>query len=256
MLYLYLFVSVCALALLRSQHTPYVGKHRATVPAPTQEGSVEVAHALPHEPIFALVYGELAALADSAPTYAETYAAKIRTRVRKALMYRLSEFLRVNVPGADDDTFDRAMRSTIVVTEDDGVFVGAWDNLEDAATAIAGLDAEAREEILLVMDIVLPRNEAELEAHKRRTRAYLDALDAELWADVIARENTRVIEPVISSTERMRSLREQRTAAGLTTRGTRPRPACGAPTKAGTPCKRKANEGHTRCDWHFAVVSA
>lgn len=72
-----------------------------------------------------------------------------------------------------------------------------------------------------------------------------------------AQKRTRVQTPVriehfASSTERMRAQRAAYAAQGLTARGTVPQPVCEGTTKAGKPCKRKAQDGVTTCSLDHA----
>lgn len=268
------------------------GRHRAT-DTHTIAPVVVSDSFLPATPVFAPIHAlaqegrivELRTIAHKAQEEAMIRSFDRARRVRSHLNRRLAAYLNACGITPEGEAWARARRSHVALfvgTE----FIGDWDTLDDAHTALLGLDAEAREEFLLCGDVRLPRNEAELEL--MRSLAHTTVFEDEYWptltdalesrradneraeaiveralvlsgvdvSDALAALEARVqvVQPVISSTERMRTLRDERKRAGLTTRGTIPLPLCGAPTRKGTACKRKAQD-NGRCDWHQAHVS-
>jgi hypothetical protein len=277
-----LLVCVCALGVLRYQRR-YVGTHRAPkanvyTHAPVPAMGV-CAPALPATPVYGTALHMLAqegraieAARMSAPMPQEATMFNLARRTRSVLNRRLAAYLSAHGIAPEGEAWQRARRSHVCLfigTE----FIGDWDTLDDAHTALMGLHPDSRAEFDLCGDVRLPRNAAELELMRTLAsddddrywptlthaieavfaNAGVDVSDAVVALETRAAERV-VVQPVISSTERMRTLREAYKAAGLTTRGTVPLPTCGAPTKAATPCKRKAQD-NGRCDWHQTHVS-
>jgi len=264
----------------------------ATLPA--DEPGAVAQPVLPHEPVFTHAQDEPAPEPQEG-LIVNTYMFNLHRQVRKALNYALAKHLRDLGKPTSGDTWAIARRSIIAIVigrpEDEArEFIGAWDTLDEAHDALIGLDEEDRYGVLMCMRVILPTSQEHLDeiiatytcedddepTHADVTRlagllesihagglgesALADEVHTSL-SDALARlAPVFRVEPVIARTQPMTAterVRAERKAAGLTARGTVPQPPCGAPTRSGGSCKRKANTGSLRCDWHYNVpVSA
>lgn len=96
-----------------------------------------------------------------------------------------------------------------------------------------------------------PTSLDEVEDALARLAAEIEADNARAVAHAV--ESVRV-QHFASSTERMRAQRAAYAAQGLTARGTKPQPMCEGVTKAGKPCKRRAQVGTTTCSLDHATT--